>query len=404
MISIEAYLENVLDDFSEYIESEPQLCELKNVNFNAGGIPDYTDKNIEQLYLLRYAYAYSFEYKSMYDSLFDIQKYENRISVASIGCGSMIDYWSLAEALKERGKERCIIKYKGIDVIDWDYKLIPREKDDVSFIHGNAESIFDKAKSLNSDVSTLDMLKDYHYYFQFTLNSYGKDVEINVPSKSDEVIETFKRLSDKIGHEKVIWRYDPIFLNEKYSMEYHTQYFQKLAFQLKDYTEKCTISFMDDYPKIKGNIAPLNIKDIADVQKLELVKNISNIWHGFGLKMDTCAEDIDLSSLGVAHAKCIDDKLIERIIGYPIKTEKDKNQRLECGCVASIDIGIYNTCQNGCKYCYANHSLSSVNNNFLLYDPTSPLLCSSLSENDKVSDRPVKSQKDNQLNLFTSLI
>lgn len=249
-------------------------------------------------------------------------------------------------------------------------------------------------------LSQLDKLKNYSYYFQFTLNSYGKDVEENVPSKNEKVIETFKRLSDKIGKEKVIWRYDPIFLNSKYTVEYHTQYFEKLASYLKDYTEKCTISFMDDYPKIKNNVEPLHIDNISNEKKKEIAKIILEIASQYGLKVDTCAENIELGDLGITHAKCIDAKLIEKIIGCPLIVEKDKNQRLECGCVTSIDIGIYNTCQNGCKYCYANHSLATVKNNYLKYNSSSPLLCSSLEEIDIVTERTVKSLKENQLKLF----
>lgn len=246
----------------------------------------------------------------------------------------------------------------------------------------------------------LALLKDYHYYFQFTLTSYGKDVEENVPLKSDEMVDTFKRLSDAIGRERVIWRYDPIFLSDQYTMEYHMEYFEKLARQLKDYTKTCTISFMDDYIKIQRNVAPLKIQPMSRAQQLQLAESIAQTAHQNGLRVDTCAEDIDLSKFGVAHASCIDGKLIERIIGCPIVVEKDKNQRPACGCAASIDIGAYNTCQNGCKYCYANQSQEAVKRNVLQYQMGLPLLCDCLQAGDKISERAVKSLKDNQLDLF----
>ena len=249
-------------------------------------------------------------------------------------------------------------------------------------------------------ISQLEKIKDYSYYFQFTLNSYGKEVEENIPSKNKVVIESFKRLSDKIGPEKVIWRYDPIFINSKYSIAYHAQYFERLAFCLKDHTEKCTISFLDDYPKTKNNMKSLNTKEMDRKQKKELAEIISHIALQYGLKVDTCAESIELDDLGINHAKCIDDELIERIMKHPLSVEKDKNQRLECGCIASIDIGTYHTCMNGCKYCYANHSPQVVKDNFSKYDSSSPLLCSSLDENDTVSERTVKSLKEDQLKLF----
>lgn len=246
----------------------------------------------------------------------------------------------------------------------------------------------------------LEQLQSYKYYFQFTLNSYDKDVEENVPLKSSEVIETFKRLADKIGREKVVWRYDPIFLNRKYTLEYHIEYFEKLIKHLRDYTEKCTISFMDFYSKINTNIKGLDIYQMQLTDMRSLAVSLSKIAFEYGLMMDTCAEDIDLMDLGITHAKCIDDKLISRIIETPIDVEKDRNQRLECGCVTSIDIGLYNTCLNGCKYCYANHNLNSVKKNVEKYDPNSPLLCGKIQDNDVINDREVKSLKVTQLKLF----
>ena len=247
----------------------------------------------------------------------------------------------------------------------------------------------------------LSELKDYNFYFQFTLTSYGKDVEENIPSKNRGVIETFKHLSDKIGPEKVIWRYDPIFINSRYTAHYHAQYFEKLARELKDYTQKCTISFMDFYPKIESNIKPLSISEISHENMRKIAEKLSKIAFNYGLKMDTCAEDIDLSNFGISHARCIDDKLISHIIGCPIKAEKDKNQRLNCGCISSIDIGAYNTCLNGCRYCYANHDMNMVHKNAGGYDRKSPLLCSHIGVHDVIKERAVKSLKDNQLSLFT---
>ncbi|OPX42187.1 hypothetical protein CLHUN_39740 [Ruminiclostridium hungatei] len=246
----------------------------------------------------------------------------------------------------------------------------------------------------------LDELKNYKYYFQFSLNSYGKDVEQNVPSKNDEVIDTFRRLSDKIGAEKVIWRYDPILINPIYTIDYHIAYFEKLAQHLKDYTQKCTISFIDFYSKIKKNIEQLDIVSLTYNEKEALAGKLFEIASGYGLKLDTCAEGIELSHLGIGHAKCVDDELISKIIGCPLKADKDKNQRPECGCVSSVDIGMYNTCLNGCKYCYANHSSKVVNKHSEKYAPDSPLLCSTLGPEDIISHREAKSVAKKQLDLI----
>ncbi len=246
-------------------------------------------------------------------------------------------------------------------------------------------------------VDRLDELKDYVYYFQFTLNAYGKDIEPNIPSKNDVIIPAFQKLSQKIGKEKVIWRYDPILINDKYTMDYHVKYFKALAHKLSPYTEKCTISFLNFYKSTQRNIKPLNVIDLTLEQKQELMQKFSEIASSVGIYIDTCAEDIDLSQFEISHACCIDKNRFERIGGFDLNVEKDKNQRTECGCVASIDIGSYNTCKNGCLYCYANYSQKIVCLNSSIHDPHSPILFGSVKDDDIIKIRKMKSCKDCQL-------
>ena len=246
----------------------------------------------------------------------------------------------------------------------------------------------------------LEYLKDYIYYFQFTLTGYGKDIEPNLPDKRKELIPTFRTLSKKIGKEKVIWRYDPIIFTKKYSPEYHLKAFEQIATALKGYTEKCVISFVDIYAKNKKNMELLDLYEIDKNELLEFAKKIAGIAKDNGMKIGSCAESIDLDECGIEHNCCIDKTLIEDIIGCRLKVEKDKNQREECGCVEGVEIGTYNTCKNGCKYCYANYSQESVVKNCSRYDPKSPILCGILDENDKITVRKVKSLKEQQLSIF----
>lgn len=267
--------------------------------------------------------------------------------------------------------------------------LSPNVVDCIVFWSKNPKPIMEK----------LSALKDYVYYFQFTLNAYDEDIETNLPALSTRIV-TYQALSNLIGKNRVIWRYDPIIVNEKYSINWHIKKFDYLARQLSHYTEKVTISFIDLYTKISPNSKGKSIYELSYTQKDTISNHFADIAHSYNLAIDTCAEDIDLSSYGIEHARCIDDRLISKLLHCSIDTEKDKNQRLECGCIASIDLGLYNTCQNGCVYCYANHNCTIRKQNFQSYDPLSPLLCSHITEADKITERKVKSQKNMQLSLF----
>lgn len=246
----------------------------------------------------------------------------------------------------------------------------------------------------------LDELKDYNYYFQFTLNPYSKDIEPNIPSKNDVIIPTFLKLSEAIGTDRVIWRYDPIILSEKYTLEYHLEYFEKLAHILASHARKCTFSFLDLYKNTKKNVRSLNLRPISSEDVITLAKGFHEIALGYGLKLDTCAEQIDLSDFRISHAHCIDKNIFEQFCGCPLKIDKDKNQRPECGCVASIDIGAYNTCVNGCYYCYANFNSKAAATNYAKHDPLSPLLFGTVGDDDVIKDRAMSSCKVLQQQLF----
>lgn len=246
----------------------------------------------------------------------------------------------------------------------------------------------------------LDELNGYTYYFQFTLNSYDKDVEPNIPSKNEIIIPAFQKLSRMIGKEKVVWRYDPIFLSEKYTVQYHLKYFRRLTEMLAVYTEKCTVSFLDLYKNTQRNINSIGAVVPSLIQQKELLQQFSEIAQENGIYIDTCSEDAELSRYGIKRAHCIDKQRFERLGNYTLEVEKDKNQRLECGCVESIDIGLYNTCKNGCLYCYANFSQKSVLSNFEQHNPESPLLSGEMGYDDILKVREVYSKRNDQMTLF----
>ena len=173
MIRITQYLQKINEDLQKYIDNDVCLCKFKKLNFEAGSLPDYEDINIQQLYLLRYAFAYAFEYSRMYRDVLDKMDDVNNISVTSVGCGSMIDYWSLVHALEMKRKIDCSIRYVGIDKIDWNYKIRQRQNDELHYLIRNAADFFTNNSRFISDV----------YFFPKSISEFS-DSELNVMANS----------------------------------------------------------------------------------------------------------------------------------------------------------------------------------------------------------------------------
>ena len=239
------------------------------------------------------------------------------------------------------------------------------------------------AKPLIPYLDDLDKL-GYNYYFQYTITGYKRELERFTPSPQ-KAIENFIELSNKIGKEKVIWRYDPIILSDYSSYNEHLRLFEKISNMLENKTDKVVISFADSYKKITNNLKNIGYKDILENKK-ELYlfcEELSNIVKDRNIQIETCTEEIDLSIFGINPTKCIDDKLIDKLFNKNLSAVKDKNQRQECGCVQSIDIGMYNTCSHGCVYCYATFSDNTVRKNKALHNPDSPLLIGNFKDLDE---------------------
>lgn len=223
----------------------------------------------------------------------------------------------------------------------------------------------------------------YHYYFQYTLNDYPPAFEPRVPPLSVRV-DTFKKLSFMIGANRVIWRYDPIILSNVTPISYHIERFSYLAAELAGYTERVVISFLDIYgkviPKLKHlkNQHGINVQDITREENrgmlLELVQGIESIARNKRLAVYACSEKIDLNQFGIRRGACIDVALANRVFGLSLSVSKDRGQRPECLCAESVDMGMYNTCQFACIYCYANQSLDAVIKNVARHKVSSPVL------------------------------
>ncbi len=225
--------------------------------------------------------------------------------------------------------------------------------------------------------------KGYRYYFQYTLLDYPPLIEPFTPNAGRSQ-DMFRRLADRIGPERVIWRYDPILLSDATPADFHAEKFGRIAENLHGYTQRVVISFMDVYPKLRRRLKTLAeqgvrvwLEDGSDGgrtfsrEQILAAGQLAEIARQNGLEIVSCAEEIDLRPYGISPGKCIDGELIGRIFGLLVSGEKDPNQRKACGCAVSKDIGVYSTCLFGCQYCYATSSFSRASENYHHHNPES---------------------------------
>jgi len=240
----------------------------------------------------------------------------------------------------------------------------------------------------------LDLLRPYGMYWYVTITGYGRDIEPNVPDIPD-VIETFKRLSDFAGIDSMGWRYDPIFLNEKYTRDYHLEKFEEIATALDGYTQTAVISFIDIYQKVKKNFPEATALEKAD--RLYLGEHMAKIAKDHGMTLRPCSEGTELAQFGADCSGCMTQPIYEKALHTKLDFPKIKNARTSCACFLGNDIGMYNTCLHLCKYCYANYDAETVINNNANHDPASPLLVGNIRPEDEIHQAEQKSWIDSQL-------
>ncbi|MGI6238465.1 MAG: DUF1848 domain-containing protein [Christensenellales bacterium] len=225
----------------------------------------------------------------------------------------------------------------------------------VSLLPADVDCIVFWTKNPAPMLPHLHRLEGFSYYFQYTLNGYGADIEPNVPPLRAR-IESFRRLADALGPARLIWRYDPILLNPHYDAQFHIDRFATIADALKGDTACVVVSFIDYYRKIAKNWRRLEIREPAPDEVERIARAIAAIAAENGMSLAACAEKLPLADYGIAPARCIDPELIESIIKRPLPKARARAQRPLCNCAESADIGFYNSCPHNCAYCYANQS------------------------------------------------
>ena len=267
------------------------------------------------------------------------------------------------------------------------YRLDPKVVDVIGFCTKNPAPMF----------PYMDLLFNYGQYWFVTITPYGKDIEPNVPDKH-KLLDDFRRLSQIVGVQSIGWRYDPIFITDRYSIEYHLNAFAQIAEALSGYTKTVVISFIDLYEKVKRNFP--EVKAVSTEDQLYLGKEMIKIARKYGMTVKPCAEGDTLAKFGADCSGCMTISTYETAIGNKLSVPNRKPNRTECACYIACDIGAYDTCMHLCRYCYANNNPKIVETNRKLHDPNSPFLIGNYEDGDIIHDVPQKSWIDRQMSLF----
>lgn len=219
----------------------------------------------------------------------------------------------------------------------------------------------------------LDVFKAFPgVHWSVTITPYGKDLEPYVPDKKRGV-ECLIRLSKEFGVDAAFWRYDPIIVNERYTVEQHFRSFEVICGLLQGFVKTVVVSFLDIFPKVKQNYPEAKPVSIED--KHVLVKGLVEIAAKYGIRVRMCHEGEEWEQYGADCRGCLLKEDYEKVIGKKLRIPSSmKGARQGCNCILSGDIGAYSSCPHLCRYCYANSDKDQVLDNFKKHDPESSFL------------------------------
>lgn len=278
----------------------------------------------------------------------------------------------------------CLVRNPTVSNLVYKVDLSPKNVDALVFVSKNPAPAIPYLKEIAA--------MGYLSLFQITLTPYGKDLEPGVPFKAD-VADAFKTISERIGADRMIWRYDPVVFNDRIDIGYHRRKFELLCKELEGYTHRCTFSFLEMYGKLhsRGDL----IRSITPEEKEQIAEMMSQVAGKYGMTVSYCCAKYDLSQYGIEPRGCIDRQQMMKL-NIPFE-ELDTPLREGCKCVKNIDIGSYDTCLHNCVYCYANRN-DGQGRETNVYDPNGEMLFGSLTEGDRVI--PMKTRGSSRLEDF----
>jgi len=239
--------------------------------------------------------------------------------------------------------------------------------------------------------------KEYPCLYHYTITGYDKDIEPGVPDTGNAMYNC-KELSELVGKEKVFWRYDPIFLTDKYNIYWHESMFLYMVTWLHEYVNRCIYSYVNIYDKVKKHMPELEPWD--DNKKIKVAKELGAVAKFWNFPVQVCNCNLDLTEYGIGKSGCVTKEILSNVLGLNLKDLKP-NGTLGCGfCYPVVNIGEYNTCLNKCKYCYASSDFDACEKNYSKHDPYSPYLIGNGNQFDEITEREAQSVKTDELKLF----
>lgn len=252
------------------------------------------------------------------------------------------------------------------------YELTPDKVDCVVLCSKNYKPILSRLHEITGRFNT---------YFHYTITAYGKDIEPGVPD-IEESMETLIKLSGLVGKQRIAWRYDPVLLTKEYTIGRHLETFERMAGKLAPHIDHCIFSFVEMYKKLEANMPELVLLSVQDMDVL--ARGLGFTAKKYGISIQTCGTNGDFTRYGIKASGCMTLDILGRANGIVFRDRKHKGMRQGCHCIESRDIGAYDTCMNGCKYCYANKTPQKAFDNFKFHDPESPLLLGTVGAEDTI--------------------
>ena len=258
-------------------------------------------------------------------------------------------------------------------------KLVSRiyfeDVDLILFCTKNPIPILDKIEKINKPI-----------LFHVTLTPYKRDIEVNVPPKG-KIIKAIKKLSNIIGKDNICVRYDPIFISDEYTLDYHIRNFDKLCTLLNGYVKTIIVSFIDDYKNVRKNMKSIRYRNFTENDYKTIGESFSLSAKKNNMTVQTCFEERNLTEYGFKKGECLSHTLAFKLTGKTNFKSWTARKGGNCNCVQMVDIGAYNTCSHFCKYCYANYDEKMVKENVIKHDKNSSLLIGKLEDDDIVKRR-----------------